>query len=221
MSETDNNNAIKTDFIEAFVRLYAPCGMKGLSVNALCERAGYSRSTFYRTFYSLDDVLEELENEALPTDAMNTLLENADEISMETITNIFLSSLTWRKDFYRVLFLHDSNNRFFDKCRKLMFPVFRSQAQRVFDMSDFEYDIMTEYLTSAKVTLLRMWAVHPTELSLGRITKVTDSALEGALWDRVDEAYHCKKEGKPFHRTSIQELSEQRPWISYRYGMNE
>lgn len=213
--------SIKNDFIEAFVKLYAPCGMKGLSVNTLCARAGYSRSTFYRTFYSLDNVLEELEDAALPTDAMNTLLENANDIGMEALSKVFLSSLTWRKDFYRVLFLHDKKNRFFDKCRKLMFPVFRSQVQRVFDMTEFEYDVLAEYLTSAKVTLLRMWAVRPTGLSLGHITKITDSTLEGALWDRVEEAYRAKQNGMPYKRITLEELSARRPWIAYRYGMNE
>ncbi|MEF2655407.1 MAG: TetR/AcrR family transcriptional regulator [Eggerthellaceae bacterium] len=213
--------SIKNDFIEAFVILYAPCGMKGISVNTLCARAGYSRSTFYRTFYSLDNVLEELEDTALPTDAMDTLLENANDIGMETFSKVFLSSLTWRKDFYRVLFLHDKESRFFNKCRKLMFPVFKSQVQRVLDMTEFEYNVLTEYLTTAKVTLLRMWAVHPSELSLAHITKITDSTLEGALWDKVEEAYRAKQNGAPHKRTTLDELSAKRPWIAYRYDANE
>lgn len=80
-----------------------------------------------------------------------------------------------------------------------MKPVFRLQAKRAFSMTPFEYDVMAKYPTTAKLSLLRMWALSPIDLDLAYMTKVTDATLEGGLWDRIDEATRARKAGRAFH----------------------
>ena len=60
------SDAIRSDIIEAFKLLYARQGMSGVSARALAEKSGYSRSTLYRHFPSIYDVLREVEDEATP-----------------------------------------------------------------------------------------------------------------------------------------------------------
>lgn len=209
--------AVRNDFVEAFAEMYAELDGREPSVGALCERAGYSRSTFYRQFDSMDEVLDAWEDSVVPYDAMHALLDNAETIGMREITDAFLSSLIARKEPFRILFEHDEKSRFFRKCKDAMRPVFRSQAVRVYNMTSFEYDVFAEYLTNAKLSLLRMWALSPADLDLAHMTKVTDSTLEGALWDRVEEAARCREEGRPFEKISMDDLAATRPWIAYRY----
>ncbi len=110
------------------------------------------------------------------------------------------------------------HERFFNKLKAAMKPVFRLQAERAFSMTPFEYDVMAEYLTTAKLSLLRMWALSPIDLDLAYMTKVTDATLEGGLWDRIDEAMRARKAGRAFHRPTIDELAASHPWIAYRYN---
>lgn len=99
-----------------------------------------------------------------------------------------------------------------------MKPVLRLQAERAFSMTPFEYDVMAEYLTTAKLSLLRMWALSPIDLDLAYMTKITDATFEGGLRDRIDEATRARKAGRAFHRPAIDELAASRPWIAYRYN---
>ena len=214
------NAAVRNDFIEALLRLFTENAAGDVSVATLCAKAGYSRSTFYRYFNSLDEAHEALEDWALPKQAMQRLLDNGDKASMQDITNLFLMSLSERKQAYAVLFARDASGRFFAKLKSTMKPVFRMQAERAFEMSPFEYDVIAEYLTTAKLSLLRMWALSPTDLDLAYMTKITDSTLEGGLWDRVDDAWRCRKAGRQYRRCTINELAETRPWVAYRYGIN-
>lgn len=69
------------------------------------------------------------------------------------------------------------HERFFNKLKAAMKPVFRLQAERAFSMTPFEYDVMAEYLTTAKLSLLRMWALSPIDLDLAYMTKVTHTTL--------------------------------------------
>lgn len=50
-------------FEEAFLELYAQKPLDQISVMALTEKAGYSRATFYRNYYSISNVLESVEEE--------------------------------------------------------------------------------------------------------------------------------------------------------------
>lgn len=210
-------STVQTDFIEAFFTLYATHEAKDISVALLCDHAGYSRSTFYRQFESIDDVLAALEDAVVPRDVMDGLLVRADEIGMREITSGFLETLAGHKYEYRVLLARDHSMRFFRKLKDAMKPVFRSQAERAFDMTDFEYDVLAEYVTYAKLSLLRMWALSNEDYDLAYLTKITDSTLEGALWDLVEQAHQCQLEGRTFKRVTIDELAQTRPWIAYRY----
>lgn len=90
------------------------------------------------------------------------------------------------------------HERFFNKLKAAIKPVFRLQAERAFSMTPFEYDVMAEYLTTAKLSLLRMWALSPIDLDLAYTTKVTDATIEGGLWDRIDEATRPARPGGRF-----------------------
>lgn len=209
---------VHTDFTEALMHLYTENNLEDISVVMLCKKAGYSRSTFYRNFNTIDDVMQELEESAIPYQSMNYLLSKSSTLEMEEITNSFLKALVDHKDKYRALFTHDKNMRFTQKLKAVMRPVFRSQAERVFDMKSFEYDVLAEYLTMAKISLLRIWAVSSADYDLAYLTKITDATIERSLWDGIDEANQCRKEGREFKRVTINELAETRPWIAHRYG---
>ena len=208
MSDRTSDNAeVRDDFIEALLRLFREGAAGEVSVATLCAKAGYSRSTFYRYFDSLDEVHEALEDRSIPQKELDSLIAGNRIIGMEEITNVFLSALIERKELYATLFARDASGRFLEKLKAAMKPVFKAQAERAFDMTPFEYEVIAEYLTTAKLSLLRMWALSPIDLDLSYMTKITDSTIENGLWDRVDESNHCQKAGRAYRRSTIDELA--------------
>ncbi|WP_449134114.1 TetR family transcriptional regulator [Senegalimassilia sp.] len=197
-----DNEDVRNDFLEALLKLFQENPGAEASVTALCAKAGYSRSTFYRYFDSLPEAYETLEDRVVPTGVLQALVAGGDTVCMEDITGAFLGTLTASKRELTTLFARDVHERFFNKLKATMKPVFRLQAERAFSMTPFEYDVMAEYLTTAKLSLLRMWALSPIDLDLAYMTKVTDATLEGGLWDRIDEATREIRRGKnPLGRT--------------------
>lgn len=202
-------------FIQAFKELYPQTGMKGLSASTLSARAGYSRSTFYRCFDSVYDVLNAVEKEAMPYEEMAYLIEHANTVNMRQITDGFLGAFRRKEELIRILGTHNDNS-FYARMADCIKPVFRTQAERVYIMEPEEYDIMAEYLTNAKVSLLRLWARSENPMNLGHMTQITDSVLEGGFWDRVEEAARVTAAGGRYERTPLSFFKEQHPWIADR-----
>ena len=203
-------------FFVAFKELYAENGMKGLSAAALSAKTGYSRSTFYRYFESVYDLLDLLEIEATPYENMAYLTNHADEVDMNDITNAFLDFFDEKQQLIRILARHRYDNHYFDRMRECIKPAFYAQAERIYIMEPEEYEVLAEYLTEAKLTLLKAWAVSDINMNLGHMTKVTDSVLEGGFWDRVQAAADAKRAGVPYERVSLHYFEAIHPWIANR-----
>lgn len=203
-------------FLDAFKELYAVNGMKGISAASLSAKTGYSRSTFYRYFESVYDLLVLVEVEATPYANMAFLMDNWDTIGMNEVTNAFLYAFADKEPLIRMLTRFSDDNRYYERLRECIRPVFRQQAERVYIMEPEEYDVMAEYITTAKLAMLRTWALAEVDMGLGHMTQITDSVLEGGFWDRVEAASQAKKSGVPYERTPLSFFVEQHPWIANR-----
>lgn len=210
------DNEARQCFIEAFKKLYPANGMRGISGAVLAKRAGYSRSTFYRNFESVYDVLRLMEIEATPYQRMQYLLDHADTVGMCEITDGFLQSFEEREDLVLMLVQHEDDNRYLERLHDCFLPVFRSQAERVFLMEPGEYDVLAEYITYAKLGLVRFWALNMVPLKLEHMTQITNSVLESSMWTRVEAAARAKAEGRPFERTPLSFFQKRQPWIQDR-----
>lgn len=74
-------------FEEAFLELYAQKPLDQISVMALTEKAGYSRATFYRNYYSISNVLESVEEENTCTSTCQAIISCLDDITLEQATD--------------------------------------------------------------------------------------------------------------------------------------
>lgn len=62
---SDITEATRTHILDAFWELYKEMPFEKISVNAVAIKANIHRSTFYRYFTDIQNILEELENELL------------------------------------------------------------------------------------------------------------------------------------------------------------
>ncbi|MGI6104758.1 MAG: TetR/AcrR family transcriptional regulator [Raoultibacter sp.] len=215
LDRSNLDDDVRRCFIEAFKKLYEKNGMRGVSGSSLSAKAGYSRATLYRYFESVYDILDLIEAQATPYAEMQYLLENANTVGMVDITDGFLGAFERREKLIRLLCRHSDNN-YLERLSDCIRPVFRAQAKRVYVLEEEEYDILAHYITSAKVGLLKLWAQGETKMGLGHMTQVADALLEGALWDRVDEAERSSKEGRSFERMHLEHFSSSHAWLAHR-----
>ena len=85
-----DNEDVRNDFLEALLKLFQENPGAEASVAALCAKAGYSRSTFYRYFDSLPEAHGALEDHVVPTGVLQALVAGGDAVGMEDITGAFL-----------------------------------------------------------------------------------------------------------------------------------
>lgn len=91
-------------FEEAFLELYAQKPLDQISVMALTEKAGYSRATFYRNYYSISNVLESVEEENTCTSTCQAIISCLDDITLEQATDAmadFIKNASGKFPFWR------------------------------------------------------------------------------------------------------------------------
>ena len=213
----DNEDA-RIHLMKAFEKLYAEGGMRGLSAAAVAKEAGYSRSSFYRVYDSVYDLLDILVLRAVPTREYRYLATHANTVTMEEFTNVILESLVRRTKLIRMLTKHSDDNDFYERFHLALKPAMLGQIKRVYILEDEEYEFMADYITAAKVRLLRYWALHelPPE-EIAHLTRVTDAMFEGLLWERVNVASEAQQVGLPHERTPMSYFVEKYDWIANRY----
>lgn len=216
-----NTSAVCADIMEAFKVLYAEQGMQGVSANKVAEKSGYSRSTLYRHFESVYDMLRALEDEALPKQEFKMLTDRANSISVKTVRSVILDALNEREESIKLLLMHEQDNNYLARLAEILKPVFRAQLERVYKMEPIEYDILAEYITYAKGGILRYWARNEDAPALVNLTALTDSLLEFGLWDRAEAAFNAQVKGEPFERESIIKLEDERPWADIHHSYLE
>ena len=137
-----------------------------ISVKELCDKAGINRSTFYRHYNNIADVLEEIENDliAMITD-VNTASVNDPDNSWSYIYNT-LSFLETHHE-YDPLFLTDFS-AFYDLIRKLESTVSGS-IRALTKKSEKEVSYLMKFLLSGTFSIIYDWIRGGRKEGLGSV----------------------------------------------------
>ena len=71
---------------------------------------------------------------------------------------------------------------YLDKQREPMKQLFAALLDRGFELSSFQLDVISEYIASAKVGMLRLWVNDPSKITLNHLNKMTENIFESRLW---------------------------------------
>lgn len=184
----EGTDVVRADFREAFWRLFSRHGMDGLTAQALCLEAGYSRSSFYRYFQSVYDLLDELEEAALPRAEMARLLAGIDTVGMAEFRAAFLGLFESKGDLISILCRFDQSRRYTDKFAEVARLPFLAVIERTFDLDPSFAGILADYIVAAKMSLFVSWARSEERFDILDLLLVTDGVLEAGFWDLVDQS---------------------------------
>ncbi|MCR5755282.1 MAG: TetR/AcrR family transcriptional regulator [Acetatifactor sp.] len=154
----------KTLFKTALIQLLSEKKIHEITIQELCQKAELNRTTFYKHYQNIRDLLDEIENETLERSTLcleQTKIEK--EASVTTPLFHYLCYIRDNSDTYRLL-LNPSN----DFNRKLLAPAtdfLKKQSETLSQLTELTETSLTyyqEYILSGSVALIRNWLFNGT-----------------------------------------------------------
>jgi AcrR family transcriptional regulator len=138
----------KKDIMEAFWNLYCEKKIEKITVKEVTKNAGYNRSTFYEYFIDIYDVLEQIENEVIPTkDELPPLSMSNVELGMPV--DIFMNLYDKNSEFYFVLLGDKGDPAFAGKLKNSIKEILNEVLVTEVKMNQIELDFTLEFILSA------------------------------------------------------------------------
>lgn len=169
----------KQDFEEAFWRLYATCPLENITVQKICDTAGYTRGTFYLHFQDIYSLAEITKTKML--DEMISCTEKSLKKMSECRTKItriaalkdVISYYESNKQHIEILLGSKENSDFILQLKDRLKPFW---AQYVITNdnrhSDKEINLVLEYTLAGTLFMVSQWLQNPEGISATRMGKL-------------------------------------------------
>ncbi|GFZ33815.1 hypothetical protein CSC2_43410 [Clostridium zeae] len=137
--------------MDAFWQLYSEKRIEKITIKDITIKAGYNRSTFYKYFTDVYDVLEQIESSILPD------LEKHKDILMDTNKHLSLIHITEvynrNKKYFVVLLGKNGDPAFHEKIKNVYKELIRPSFQSIYT-DDLTLEYTLEYMMSAFIGVL-------------------------------------------------------------------
>lgn len=169
----------KQNIINSFFELYENENINKITVTKLCSKAHYDRTTFYRYFSNIEDILNELENNII------NHLKNKFNNSKDQKMHLKVKIEGFRKfnnycGKYIVAFVKNNNLSFYNKFKSLVknyiFNYFKIKVNNP-DIEDFIYEFVFSSLLNSYV----YWYDHPNIINIETFVKLTNNMIFASI----------------------------------------
>jgi AcrR family transcriptional regulator len=170
----ESKNATRQAFMTAFCQLYKNKPLDHITVQAISDRAGYNRSTFYQYFLGIDDILEAVEEELIKTIINNLNYSN----DTNDLIKYALHSYEEKGDYCDALLGRYGYGHFLVKLRDRI----RSNT-RVKNISDSDpiKEYLIQYRIDTSLSLFNLWLVRDKDLSADELAKLVSDLCRHGL----------------------------------------
>jgi len=157
-------NQTKQNIMTAFWELYTENGIEKITVTQICTHAGYNRSTFYKYFLDIYDVLDKIEEqiitpEMLEKSVVSYLLSDNKEIAFEHIIQLFEKS----SGFIPVLLGDHGDSAFRHKLMNKLIPVISNHLD-ISITSNKNTKYILEYQSAAIFNTIASWYANKKDI---------------------------------------------------------
>ncbi len=159
--------------LDAFWQLYENNDMTKIRIKEICEIANYDRTTFYRYFTDINDILNEMEDEIINnlTIAIRKKHFNLTHIPFE---NFKAFSDTYGN--YIIVFYEKGNRRFYLKFKELVKnDVYEYLNLNVYDEDKKEF--LYEFLFSSLIISYAYWYRNQSMMNLEAFAKLANGII--------------------------------------------
>lgn len=168
-------SATRQNLIDAFCILLKNKPVQKITIQAISDKAGYNRSTFYKYFLDVYDILEQLENiviaQVKENFQKNITPENFEQSFFEAFTKIQSD----KASYFDVLFNSDNRQRFMEKIILEVSPIFMKRFNLLPKNPKSKY-LVEIYLQTVLAAIIS-WINNNRDINLEEMSKLIGNVL--------------------------------------------
>lgn len=173
-------DATRQGIADAFWEMYKTSAIEYITVSQVVKQAHVHRSTFYRYFKDVYDVLSFLEDNVLANISEQTshLAGQIEDLAQSEIAEELLRILTANAE--KIYYLQHKSVAFQTKLQKLMYPTILSLLEG--DHTEQEADFLFVHIFSVILTNMKYWYEHQDPETLSLMAKMTNRIMLEGLY---------------------------------------
>lgn len=172
----------------AYLELCLEVGQKNVSPTLIAKHTSYSRRSFYRYYKDVESLRAEAIEDALPRELCLNVYATKNDIALENASDEIIAFFE-NRPLATSVFLGENVDPYYEnELTGLLSILFRALIERTYDLTPDDLACLTEYLTSARMALIRMWARNRCSASLSRMNVLADNLFERGFWCDVARA---------------------------------
>ena len=158
----------------------------------LCRRANINRNTFYTHYYSVQDVLEEIEADFAAQIIESLSGKFAADQTMELLVGV-CRIIYERMDFCEVLLSENGDAKFLENVINLGKGVVLSGwREQGFRLNDAQMDMFFSFIVNGSIAVIRKWASSETKAPPEDVAKLIEMVAYGGINGQIEQ----QEEGK-------------------------
>lgn len=172
----------RQNMMDAFWELYCEKRIEKITVGEVTKKAGYNRSTFYKYFTDIYDVLNQIEESLLPElEEIPPLLPTTDEknLAVEAFLKLYSNS----SKYYTVLLGDNGDPAFAGKIKNGIKKKLMSRIAEG-DINYAEMDYAFEYTLSAIMGILSYWFKNGENMSKENLVGLIYGLMSGEILNK-------------------------------------
>ena len=163
----------KKNLINSFWKLYKKEDLTKITVSRICENAKYERTTFYRYFIDISDVLTQIEDEVI-----NNIRKDIANKQKKSSNILFDGFKKFTDDYgeYIIVFYEKGNITFYNKMKELIKnDVYEYLNLNIVDETKKEF--LYEFMFSSLINSYAYWYRHKNNMSLEAFVKFANEII--------------------------------------------
>ena len=167
-----NSEITRNNIIDSFWQLYKNNDLSKITVTDICKNANYDRTTFYRYFFDISDILNHIEDFVI--DNIKNSLDDADNIQNVPFSSF--KSFNNKYGEYIVIFSEKANRHFYLKYKELIkndvFKYLKLDIQ-----SERKKEFLFEFIFSSLISSYVYWYRNQEMIDIEEFAKMINNMV--------------------------------------------
>lgn len=165
---------------DAFWELYKEKNIEKITVKDIMTKAGYNRSTFYAYFTDVYDILEQIEDELMPTEADLPPISLPNNQKIDFFENI-ITIFERNSKYYSVLLSENGDPHFVKKMKNVFKSMMKDNLKDHTTISVEELDYVLEFLVGATISTVQHWFEQDKNISMKQLLPLMYKLMDNEL----------------------------------------